>query len=597
MKNTMKKLLFLLISGAFCSNFYSQSLKFQECGTDELMKKHYERYPEEKAQDDAFNLKLSKMIKSGKLASKLNNQVYEIPIVVHVVGDGSAVGTTNNKSDADIIAWVNYTNGVFAGNSTSGMSGTSAILPVKFVFATKDPSCNATNGINRINASGLPKYVSGGVNNDNTTNAVTASEITTMGMWDTSKYYNIYVVKKLTSNAGGLNGFAYYPGGSNDYAFMATSASAVNAQTLAHEFGHALGLRHTHQGYNETTGDCPVNADCTLEGDLVCDTEPMKSLYHSTVPQSCQTGQINPCTSQLYNGGERNVMAYTYCFRNLFTQGQADRATAQLLQYRQSLINSQVASTATINNSSTLTNACTPASITNPGGYNVGITSVKFGNINNYSSNYKQAVNNFYENFTGTYCSGISKTTIPQNSATTLTVAPGTNNSHIIKAYIDYNNDGQFSETTELVLNQSGVTTGSFATAQVTPPANAVTNTPLRMRVIGEFNGTAVTACYTPKYGQVEDYSVIIETQALLAVENAGLKNSSVIFKDENFVSVRSNAKISSVHIYDASGRLLLRKTDIKSSEFKYPVDQKNIIITATAVLEDGKVITKKLKF
>ncbi|PWN70011.1 hypothetical protein C1631_008400 [Chryseobacterium phosphatilyticum] len=593
----MKKLLFLLISGTFCSHVYSQKIEFQECGTDELMKKHYERFPEEKAQDDAFNLKLSKMIKSGKLASKLNNQIYEIPIVVHVVGDGSAIGTANNKSDADIIAWVNYTNGVFAGSSTSGMSGTSSVLPVKFVFATKDPGCNSTNGINRINASTLPKYVSGGVNNDNTTNAVTASEITAMGMWDTSKYYNIYVVKKLTSNSGGLNGFAYYPGGSNDYAFMATSASAVNAQTLAHEFGHALGLRHTHQGYNETTGDCPVNNDCTLDGDLVCDTEPMKSLYHSSVPHTCQTGQINPCTNQLYDGGERNVMAYTYCFRNLFTQGQADRATAQLLQYRQSLINSKVASATTIDNSATLAAACTPSSITNPGNYNVGITSVKFGNISNYSNNFKQAANNFYENFTGTYCSGISKTNIPQNTATTLTIAPGTSNAHIIKAYIDFNNDGQFNESTELVLNQSGISNGSFATAQITPPANAVINTPLRMRVIGEFNGTTVTACYTPKYGQVEDYSVIIEPQELLAIENTGVKNSSSIFKDENSVWIRSNVKISSLHIYDASGRLLMRKSDVKSTEFRYPVDQKNLIIAVTAVLEDGKVITKKLKF
>lgn len=593
----MKKLLFLLISGTFCSHIYSQKIEFQECGTDELMKKHYERFPEEKAQDDAFNLKLSKMIKSGKLASKLNNQVYEIPIVVHVVGDGSAIGTANNKSDADIIAWVNYTNGVFAGSSTSGMSGTSSVLPVKFVFATKDPGCNSTNGINRINASTLPKYVSGGVNNDNTTNAVTASEITAMGMWDTSKYYNIYVVKKLTSNSGGLNGFAYYPGGSNDYAFMATSASTVNAQTLAHEFGHALGLRHTHQGYNETTGDCPVNNDCTLDGDLVCDTEPMKSLYHSSVPHTCQTGQINPCTNQLYDGGERNVMAYTYCFRNLFTQGQADRATAQLLQYRQSLINSKVASPTVIDNTATLATACTPSSITNPGNYNVGITSVKFGNISNYSNNFKQAANNFYENFTGTYCSGISKTTIPQNTATTLTIAPGTSNAHIIKAYIDYNNDGQFNESTELVLNQSGISNGSFATAQITPPANAVINTPLRMRVIGEFNGTTVTACYTPKYGQVEDYSVIIEPQELLAIENTGVKNSSSIFKDENSVWIRSNVKISSLHIYDASGRLLMRKSDVKSTEFRYPVDQKNLIIAVTAVLEDGKVITKKLKF
>lgn len=595
----MKKLLLLLISSALCPFFYSQKVEFQECGTDELMKKHYQRFPEQKAQDDAFNLELSKLIKSGKIASVINkNQIYEIPVVVHVVGDGSAIGTVNNKSDADIIAWINYTNGVFAGSSSSGMSGTSAILPVKFVFAKRDPACNPTNGINRINASHLPKYVSGGVNNDNTTNAVTASQITALGMWDTSKYYNIYVVKKLSSSSGTLNGFAYYPGGSNDYSFMSTSASAVNAQTLAHEFGHALGLRHTHEGYNESTGACPANNDCTLDGDLVCDTEPMKSLYHSSVPYTCQTGQTNPCTSQIYAGGERNVMAYTFCFRDLFTQGQATRAVAQLLQYRQSLINSPVASTTASNNSSTLTAACTPSSITNPGGYNIGITAVKFGSINNYSANYKQAVNNFYENFTGNYCLGTSKTTIPKATATTLTIAPGTSNAHIIKAYIDYNNDGQFNETTELVLNQSGISNGSWATASVTPPSNAVTNTPLRMRVIGDFNGTPVTACYTPKYGQVEDYSVIIEQQNLLSLEsNANTKDVTDIVKDGNSIYIKSDIKISSLHIYDASGRLLTDTKNIQSPEFRFPVDNKNIIVTVNVVLENGRVIVRKLKF
>lgn len=594
----MKKLLLIIASGLLCSNFYSQRLEPQECGTDELMRKHYEKYPEQKAQDDAFNLEISKLIKSGKFAKTINNKlVYEIPVVVHVVSDGSAIGTVNNKSDADIIAWVNYSNGVFSGSSTSGMAGTSAVLPVKFVFAKVDPNCATTNGINRINASHLPKYVSGGVNDDNTTNAVAATEITALGMWDTSKYYNIYVVKRLTSNAGALNGYAYYPGGSKDYSFMATSASAVNKQTLAHEFGHALGLRHTHEGYTESTGACPTNTDCTLQGDLVCDTEPMKSLYHSSVPSSCQTGQINPCTSVTYAGGERNVMAYTYCFRDVFTSGQADRATAQLLQYRQSLINSPVASSTTPNNSTVLTTACVPTSMTNPGGFNIGVTSVKFGDINNYSSNYKQASNNFYENFTGNYCAGVSKTTIPGGTATTLTVAPGMSNPHIIKAYIDYNNDGQFNETTELVLNQSGISNGSVATASVTPPATAVANTALRMRVIGEFNGTAVTACYTPKYGQVEDYSVIINRQSLLAVENVAKANIAEITKDENSVYIKSDLKISSLHIYDASGRLLTGRTDIKSSEFRFPVNEKNTILTVTAVLENGKVVTKKLKF
>lgn len=594
----MKKLLFLLITTTLSSNFYSQNVEFLECGTDELMRKHYAKFPNEKVQDDTFNLELSKMVKSGKLAAKNGqNQIYEIPIVIHVVGDGSPIGSINNKSDADIIAWVNYTNGVFAGNASSGMAATSSPLPVKFVFAKVDPNCNPTNGINRIDASSLPKYVSGGVNDDNTTNAVPATQITAMGQWDTSKYYNIYVVKKLTSNAGALNGYAYYPGGSNDYSFMATSASAVNAQTLAHEFGHALGLRHTHEGYNATTGDCPANTDCTLNGDLVCDTEPMKSLYHTSVPRNCQTGQINPCTSQLYAGGERNVMAYTFCFRDLFTQGQTDRATAQLLKYRQSLINSPVAASITPNNSVSLTGACTPTTINAPGNYNIGITSVKFGSINNSSNSYKQAINNFYENFTGNYCMGISKTTIPSNTATTIQVAPGLNNSHRIKAYIDYNNDGQFNEITEAILNQTGVTSGSFATASVTPPSDAVLNTPLRMRVIGDLAGITITSCYTPEYGQVEDYSVTIVPQSSLSVNDITSKNSSFITKDENSVYVKGESKIASLHIYDASGKLLVNRTDINASEFRFPVNQRSTIIIVNVVLKDGKVLTKKLKF
>lgn len=594
----MKRLLLPFIIGLSCTDFYSQKVEFQECGTDELMRKHYERFPEEKKRDDAFNLELSKLIKNGKIDALINkNQVYEIPVVVHVVGDGSAIGTINNRSDADIIAWINYTNNVLAGSTAGGMSPSSAVLPVKLVFAKTDPNCNATNGINRINASNLPKYVSGGVNNDNTTNAVAASEITALGMWDTSKYYNIYVVKKLASSSGTLNGFAYYPGGSNDYSFMSTNVSTVNAQTMAHEFGHALGLRHTFQGYNTTTAACPPNADCTLEGDLVCDTEPMISLYDSSVPHSCQTGQINSCTNQVFAGGERNIMAYTYCFRDLFTPGQATRATAQLLQYRQSLINSPVAGTTPINNSAALATACTPTAITNPGNYNIGITSVKFGNINNYSSNFKAAANNFYENFTGSYCLGVSKTTIPQNSATVLTIAPGTGtNSHSIRAYIDYNNDGQFNETTELVLNQNNIAAGSTASASITPPSTAVTNTSLRMRVIGDFNNTPITACYNPKYGQVEDYSVIIQPTSVLTVTDTQ-KQETVISKIENSVDIKSDVKISSLTIYEASGRLLVKQTNIQSTRFSSPVRVKNTVVLVNVLLENGKAITKKIKF
>lgn len=580
----MKKLLFLFIVVFLGSDIYSQNLEFQECGTDEIMRKHYEKFPKEKVRHDAFELELSKMIKSGKLASKLNNnQVYEIPIVVHVVGDGSAIGTPNNKSDADIIAWINYTNGIFSGDTSSGMHNTSAALPIKFVFAKIDPNCNSTTGINRINASHLPNYVNNGVSISNSANAVSMEDITTLGQWNTSKYYNIYVVNRII----GYNGYAYFPGSSIDYTFMSANVSAVDFQTLAHEFGHALGLRHTFQG------NCSVNNNCTLDGDLVCDTEPIQNLLSS----NCTTGQINPCTNQLYAGGERNVMGYTKCFRDLFTQGQADRATAQLLYYRESLINSQVASTTTFNNNTPLVSSCTPLSITNPEGNDVGITSVKFGSINNYSNYYIVATHNFYENFTGNYCLNNTKTSIPQNSATQISVAPGFGPAHTIKAYIDYNNDGQFNESTELILNRNNITYGSLATALVTPPSDAVVNTPLRMRVIGEEsnNNSAITACYTPIYGQIEDYSVIIDNS--LSVNENTLKNNFYIVKEGSSVYIKSNFNISTLHIYDASGRLLMHKADINSSELRIPFDQKNIVISVSVILKDGKKMSKKIRF
>lgn len=590
----IKKILSLYL-GFIIINTFAQNTELLNCGTDEVMRNHYARFPHEKAQDDAFNIEISKMVKSGKINAAFNkNQIIEIPIVVHVVSDGSPIGSVNNRSDAEIINWINYTNGVFAGNASSGMSPSSAILPIKFVFAKVDPNCNPTNGINRINASHLPGYVSGGVNTQVMPNTVLEGEITSLGLWDKSKYYNIYVVKRLASGTGLLNGYAYYPGGSKDHSFMNTSVSTVNAQTMAHEFGHGLGLRHTHEGYNETTGACPSNIDCTLNGDLVCDTEPSKSLYHSSVPYFCQTGQINPCTNQIYAGVERNIMAYTFCFRDLFTQGQITRALAQLYQYRQSLIDSPVANTQVINNNATLTAACVPLSITNPVTYNIGITSVKFGSINNSSGSYNAVVNNYYENFTQNYCLGVSKTNIPLNSPTVLTIKPGTFNAHSVNAYIDYNNDGLFNETTERIVNQTNVSPSSTITVSVTPPSNAVTNTPLRMRVIGDFNGTNITACSTPSYGQVEDYSVVID-QFLSTAEIK--KNETLIYRDASSVVVKSDTEIDNIAIFETSGRLIFNESGMNTKNFSTPINSRNIIILVKVKLQNGEVLTKKIRF
>lgn len=590
----MKKSIFLAFLHLFFLNIYSQEIQHDNCGSDELLKRHYQKFPIYKTKNNAFNLELSELIKTGKIQSHMNknNSIYEIPIVVHVVGDGSALGSVNNKSDADIIDWINFTNKVFAGDISIGMSPSSGVLPIKLVLAKIDPNCNPTNGINRIDASNLPKYVSGGVNSYDTANAVAESEIRSLGMWNMSKYYNIYIVKKLSVSTGVVNGYAYGPTDGMDCSFIYTGAASLTTKTLAHEFGHALGLYHTHQGNNGSTTACAPNNDCTMQGDMVCDTEPMADLIYI----ACQTNQINPCTNLTYAGGERNVMAYSACTKNLFTQGQATRAIATLLQYRQSLLTSPVIYSAITNNNSTLVPACIPTTIIHPGGYNIGITSVKFGSINNYSLSYTPDKNNFYEDFTQNYCLGVSKTNIPLNSPTALTISPGINNPHVIKAYIDYNNDGLFNETSELILFQNGINNNVLANALITPPSYAVTNTPLRMRVIGELDNIAVTACHIPKYGQVEDYSVVIESKTL-STANDSKNNKTYISKNGNSLVVEGTAKISNLIIYDASGRILINKMNINSREISFPLNSTDVILTVKVILENGEIVIKRVKF
>ena len=60
--------------------------------------------------------------------------------------------------------------------------------------------------------------------------------------------FNLYIVDTYTSSGSSSCGFAYYPNTSSwDMSVLKTSC-VVDGTTLEHELGHALNLRHTHQG-------------------------------------------------------------------------------------------------------------------------------------------------------------------------------------------------------------------------------------------------------------------------------------------------------------------------------------------------------------
>jgi hypothetical protein len=128
------------------------------------------------------------------------------------------------------------------------------------------------------------------------------------------------------------------------------------------------------------------------------------------------------------------------------------------------------------------------------------IGNVKFGTINNTSTGTAG-----YEDFTSV------STNVTRGSAYTISVTPVWTSSVYSEAYtvyIDYNKDGDFTDSGELAWSKAGSTT-SPATGSITIPSTAtVGNT--RMRVIMRYSTTPTTSCGTFTYGQVEDYTLNI---------------------------------------------------------------------------------------
>ncbi|MGG5488433.1 GEVED domain-containing protein, partial [Gaetbulibacter sp. PBL-D1] len=84
----------------------------------------------------------------------------------------------------------------------------------------------------------------------------------------------------------------------------------------------------------------------------------------------------------------------------------------------------------------------------------------------------------------------------------------GTTYNEAYSVWIDYNRDGDFNDAGEQVWTQSPTQTTPVS-GTFTIPTNAVENA-TRMRVSMKYNGVP-TACESFTYGEVEDYTVVIQ--------------------------------------------------------------------------------------
>ncbi len=287
-------------------------------------------------------------IKAARQAGKMP-PMYTIPVVVHVIHNGDAVGSNENIADAQVLSQIQVFNEDF-GNlaGTPGDGGEGVDTGIRFCMAQVDPSGNPTNGINRVDLGQASWDSMAAI--DGTMKPAT--------IWDPTKYLNMWTCN-FGGGMSGTLGYAQFPTGSGldgmpgggCVAAEASSDGVVSAystfgsrtiypagnysgtsydkgRTMTHEVGHMLGLRHIW-------GD---TAACTND-DFCADTpDSDASNFGCATTDSCPADGLG-------NDQTQNYMDYSddSCM-HMFTQDQADRMVAVLLNAdrRIGLLNSTV---------------------------------------------------------------------------------------------------------------------------------------------------------------------------------------------------------------------------------------------------------------
>jgi hypothetical protein len=583
----IRKITLLLIA---CVGMFGAA-NAQKCGFDERnqqMLATNPAYAQQVAQMDAALAAYIQNNSNNLIVNTPNGPVYEVPVVLHVMHTGGAIGTNYNPSDAQLIGMINYLNQSYAATYPSYPSTSTGgtFIPLQFKLAQRTPTCGTTNGINRVDASGVTGYVAEGVDHSSGIGADEAT-LKLLSVWPTSMYYNIWIVNKIDGADGYpgspspfVAGYAYFPGAGAplDGTIMLASQAVAGEITLPHEIGHAFSLYHTFEGdLGGTT--CPTNVSCTTDGDRVCDTDP-----HIRSSFNCPTG-TNPCTGISYGTVVHNFMDYSSC-QDRFTLGQKTRVLNALLNStsRSGLISSLGGTPTTA--PAPVSSVCSPtfigASTANAGPRTIKVSDANLTYMNVTSSGYSGDGQQVYIDNT---CKHMMELTSGNIYNVNITV--GFQQENII-VFIDYNNDGTF-QANEQIYTGAG-TNFSF---QYTVPNTAtipglISCVPLRMRVISDRTtapALSANGCGSLTYGQAEDYTVIIRgggpatgavTAALTNGTNPSCFNSPLTFTATPMAGVTNPS-----YVWYINGV----STGVTSSTF------------STSAPNNGDVVTVKMYF
>ena len=184
------------------------------------------------------------------------------------------------------------------------------------------------------------------------------------------------------------------------------------------------------------------------------------------------------------------------------------------------------------------------------------IQRVQLGSINNNSGN-----NGGYADFT------TLSATLVKGTSNTIIITPGWAGTRYREAYrvwIDYNQDGDFLDSGEQVVNVTRTTSTSISRS-FTVPTTAL-NGPTRMRVSMKYNASP-TSCEIFARGEVEDYTVVISntaTQNFADPSGETAEAELIVYPNpvsDNQLNVMLRGAVAKeIRIYNLQGKLLSRQ-------------------------------------
>lgn len=606
-KNTLK--LKALMLTLFLFSIVSFSQQVEKCATDIMMEAQRLKNPiifdQSRDQVETFTRRYAQKMKKS---TSTKATVTTIPTVVHVIHNGEAVGVYPNISDIQIQSAIANLNdafknqgSVYAGSTFFGASSYNSPMDIEFVLAQVKEDGSATTGIERHDVTGktyATEYSNLGISGG--TSGVDSGVLFKDYVWNSQDYMNIWIVNKIDgvdigTNGNGTLGYATLPGTNSgvtdglvcqarafgyypsyvvpstqptgpvdyDFGYGTGSPNASGNGTADHEVGHYLNLLHTFTGDNDGTS-CPADVTVGVDSDGCADIPP-----HIRTNSICTTDSqtANTCVA----GGGPNEYAHNFmdyssdpCFTG-FSNDQRTRVHAAIDGPRAAFKTSvgHVAPFGTYPNP--VVNTPTR---TDPANYGLGFSEVTLaGNVYKSRTAY----------FDGVYLNRVASqpaATLVASTEYTMSVkmSDGGANNEFVSVYIDYDNNGIFNSTNELVHQAAGgegKKDGEVISFNFTTPSTGfVDNQKLRMRVISDFDSGSTSSAntinspYQTESGNIEDYSVVFNPTLSATQDGVNASDVSIYPNPTNDVlniSNTTNKVLTSIFIYDALGRQVLK--------------------------------------